>query len=131
MNIGEGGLESELQKTATLANNNQIVVPDSNEEKLRLSISPATGALRGSFVHPVTGRVTRHSGVVFQKQNLAEGYFLGSEQSGFVTVVPTDENDNDLGPIEPEEPPIIEEPPPVVEEPVEPEPEWRCVTAAH
>jgi WD40 repeat protein len=90
INLGEGDLDSELQKAATLENNNKIVVPDSNDEKLSVSVSASSGSLHGSFLHPVTGRKTRHSGVVFQKQNLAEGYFIGPDQSGFVSVVPTE-----------------------------------------
>lgn len=88
INLGAGDLDSELQKPAILENNNKFVVPDSNEEKIHVSVSASSGALRGSFIHPVTGRKTRHSGVVFQKQNLTEGYFLGAEQSGFVSIVP-------------------------------------------
>jgi hypothetical protein len=117
VNFGEGDLDSELQKPATLELNNRLVVPDSNDEKLRLSITSSSGAFRGSFVHPVTGRRTFHSGVVFQKQNLAEGYFLGTEQSGFVSVVPTDSETV----LTTNEPPVIEESPdpePII--PIEP-----------
>ncbi|MEO5803088.1 MAG: Ig-like domain-containing protein [Verrucomicrobiota bacterium] len=119
VNLGEGDLQSDLQQPATLEINNQFVIPaSSNEEKLRVSISATSGALRGSFVHPVTGRTTKHNGVVFQKQNRAEGYFLGTGQSGFVSVVPKDEASTPL---------LEEDPAPIVEEvvPVQPVPQPR------
>jgi hypothetical protein len=90
INLGDGDLESELQQPATLGTANKLVVPPSSEN-LRAAISTISGALKGSFIHPVTGRITRHRGVIFQKQNLAEGYFLGAEQSGFVSIIPTDQ----------------------------------------
>ena len=117
VNLGEGDLESELQKPATLEVNNRVVIPDSNTERLRVTVSASSGALRGSFIHPVTGRPTRHSGVVFQKQNLAEGYFLGTEQAGFVSVVPTD--GQNVPPAV--EPPVVDETP-VPDSPVPTEP---------
>lgn len=122
VNLGEGDLDSELQKSGTLETNNRFVVPNANDEKLKVSITSSSGAFRGSFVHPVTGRKTLHSGVVFQKQNLAEGYFLGIDQSGFVSVVPTD----GAGMILTNEPPIVEEiPSPDQSIPTEPLPSPR------
>lgn len=91
VNFGAGGLESELQHPATLEPNNQIIVSQTSDEKVRVGVTPTTGALRGSFIHPVTRRMTSHRGVVFQKQNLAEGYFLSTSESGFVSVVPSGE----------------------------------------
>ncbi|MEO7676929.1 MAG: hypothetical protein ABIV39_09230, partial [Verrucomicrobiota bacterium] len=91
VNLANGDLDNELQEIATLERNNQFVVTPGNSSKLRLAISASTGSLRGSFIHPVTGRNTTHRGVVFQKQNLAQGYFLGTGESGFVSVVPIDE----------------------------------------
>ncbi len=90
INLGDGDLTTELQQPARLGTANKLVVPPSSEN-LRASISTSSGALKGSFIHPVTGRTTKHRGVIFQKQNLAEGYFLGAEQSGFVSVVPIDQ----------------------------------------
>ncbi len=92
LNFGDGNLESELQHPATLEANNKFVINQASNEKIRVSISAVSGSLKGSFVHPVTGRPTNHRGVVFQKQNLAEGYFLGDSQAGFVSVVPADES---------------------------------------
>lgn len=120
VNLGEGDLESDLQKTATLETNNRFVVLDSDDEKLRISVSATSGTLNGSFIHPVTGRSTRYGGVVFQKQNVAKGFFLGAAKAGSVSVVPA--NSESAAPVD--ESPVLEEPP-VVEEPsivVEPEP---------
>ncbi len=91
VNLANGDLENDLQEMATLEPNNQFVVTPSDTAKLRLSISGASGELKGSFIHPVTRRNTSHRGVVFQKQNLAQGYFLGTGQSGLVSVVPANE----------------------------------------
>ncbi|MEO7298720.1 MAG: Ig-like domain-containing protein, partial [Verrucomicrobiota bacterium] len=79
-----------LRQPATLDANNKIVVPQANTEKINASISGTKGLLKGSFIHPLTGVKTSHRGVVYQKQNVAEGYFLGSGQSGIVSVVPVD-----------------------------------------
>lgn len=89
VNLREGDLESDLQQPATLDANNRFVI-QANDQNLRLSVSPTTGAIKGSFIHPVTRRTTTERGVVFQKQNLAEGYFLGAEQSGSISIVPAE-----------------------------------------
>ncbi len=90
VNLRAGDLESELQQPGTLDANNRFVI-QANDQKLRLSVSPSTGAIQGSFVHPITGRITKERGAVFQKQNLAEGYFLGTAQSGLISIIPVDD----------------------------------------
>ncbi len=102
VNLGSGDLETEVQRPVTLGSNNQFKVNPPADDKLRITVSAATGSLRGSFIHPVTGRTTKHQGVIFQKQNLAQGFFLGSAQAGFVAIVP-----NELG-FAPVEGPVIE-----------------------
>ena len=93
VNLDHGDLESGLQQPVTLGPNNRFTITDAGEEKLRIAVSASSGSLQGSFIHPVTGKTTKHRGIIFQKQNLAEGYFLGTAQSGVVLVVPA----GDLG----------------------------------
>jgi hypothetical protein len=54
------------------------------ENQFRWSFSPSTGFLTGSFLHPITQKITQFKGVFLPKQNWRSGYFLGPDQSGFV-----------------------------------------------
>jgi hypothetical protein len=58
------------------------------ESQFKLTLAPATGFLSGSFLHPATQKVTPFKGAVLQKQNWRSGYFLGTNQSGFVFIGP-------------------------------------------
>jgi hypothetical protein len=53
---------------------------------LRLNIVTSSGAITGSVVHPFTGKKIQLRGAVLQKQGVAYGYFLGTNESGSVTL---------------------------------------------
>jgi hypothetical protein len=56
-------------------------------------MTPGTGAFAGSFFHPLTNKLTPLKGVIFEKQQRADGTFTGSVfsgtvQTGIVTLLP-------------------------------------------
>ncbi len=54
--------------------------------KLKLSLNVSTGLLSGSFTHNAIGKKKTFGGVVFQKQNRADGLFLGVQEAGTITI---------------------------------------------
>ena len=75
-----------IVKTITLNGLNTITVTGPGADKLALTLNLADGTFRGTFVNPVTRLTTPLQGVVFQKQDLAAGYFLAPAQSGSVEI---------------------------------------------
>lgn len=57
-------------------------------EQMTATVTAATGALTGSYYHPVSKLRISFTGVVFQKQALAAGAALLSQTSGAVRIVP-------------------------------------------
>lgn len=51
---------------------------------LTFSLERKTGAFRGKFIHPVTGRRTSYAGALNQLEQIGAGYFLGLDQGGLV-----------------------------------------------
>ena len=73
----------------TLKNSGQYApgyVPVSPEDKLSLSFTAVTGAFSGKFFNGVA--LVPFSGVVLQKQQEGEGFFLGSDDGGEVVLAP-------------------------------------------
>jgi hypothetical protein len=57
--------------------------------KLILTIHKSTGVISGSFANPSDpGQMIRINGVLLQGQTNAQGYFLGTNQSGTFTLDP-------------------------------------------
>src|SRR5579859_1104401 len=84
---GAGDLASFLSNSVTLNPNNKVSLCTTN--KTKLSISAKTGLFSGSFVNPNTAKSTSFHGAILQDQNDGAGFFLGTDQTGFVTVQPT------------------------------------------
>ena len=54
-----------------------------NTNKLKLSIRSKTGLISGSFQNPANAKQTiTLNGILLQNQTNAQGYFLGTNQSG-------------------------------------------------
>jgi len=53
---------------------------------MTLSFSPSNGLFHGALLPPDSRHATAYSGVVFQKQNTGNGYFLGGTQTGYVFI---------------------------------------------
>jgi hypothetical protein len=86
--LSDGNLSNPVTASVVLSPLNTMTVAAPNPEQLALTVSAATGLLNGSFVHPETLRKISIRGVVLEKQNLAGGYFLGTNESGRVMLAP-------------------------------------------
>jgi len=56
--------------------------------KLKFSVAKSSGLFSGSVVPPETKKAIKFNGVVLQNQNLGSGFFLGTNQSGSVSLRP-------------------------------------------
>ena len=84
---GEGDLASFISNSVTLNTNNKVTLCVTNGFKL--TITTKTGLFSGNFINPVTSKPTTFKGALFQKQNNGAGFFLGTDQTGFVAVEPS------------------------------------------
>jgi hypothetical protein len=84
-----GNLSEPITGDVEFGGGNQLIPVAGALPQFKLKVQSATGAFSGSFLHPETGRTSSCRGVVLQKQNLGAGFFLGSSQSGYVLVKPT------------------------------------------
>jgi uncharacterized repeat protein (TIGR02543 family) len=92
-NLKQGNTNGEFAATFTLSTRNTVAITGLNPRRLRLTITPGTGAFAGSFFHPLTNKLTPLKGVIFEKQQRADGTFTGSVfggtvQTGIVTLLP-------------------------------------------
>ena len=84
--INSGNLPAVMTNQITLQHN-QLVSSQGSISNLTLTITPANGLFKGSFVHPVTGRPTSFQGIVVQQSSeyfpvLSGGWFLGTNAGG-------------------------------------------------
>ncbi len=80
-----GNLPVNITNRITLAASDTITVPiaSENTNKLKLTITPKTGLIHGSFQNPTNAKQTiAVNGVILQGETNAQGYFLGTNQSG-------------------------------------------------
>ena len=85
--LGEGNLDLFASNSVTLTAAKKVSLCVTNSFKL--TITPNTGLFSGSFINPATHKSTVFQGALFQKQNIGAGFFLGTNQTGFVTVEPS------------------------------------------
>jgi subtilisin-like proprotein convertase family protein len=78
----EGQIAPPLFKALSIDNKSKVSVVAKEEDKLSLKLSTKTGLVSGKFVHPESGKSSKLSGAVFQKQAGATGFFLGPNESG-------------------------------------------------
>ena len=81
-----GNLVADFTNSVVLGLNNQLANLSSNP--LTWSFSLATGTFKGSAIDPATGKALPFSGAVFQKENAAYGFLLGTNQSSRVSLAP-------------------------------------------
>ena len=84
---GAGGLASSVSNSVTLNAMNKITSCTTN--RFTLTVTTKTGLFSGSFINPGTGKPAKFRGALIQKQNDGAGFFLGSGQTGFVTIEPS------------------------------------------
>jgi len=86
VSLGGGNLSANLTNTITVNAKNQVQVTGANADKLKLTLTPATGSFSGSFVPPGTTKPVSISGVVVTDLEWAGGFFLGTSQGGSVII---------------------------------------------
>jgi hypothetical protein len=80
--LDNGDLAQDLTNTFVLGANNVL----SGTNLSRLTITNTTGLFGGSLTNPTTHKAISISGAVLQKVNAGYGNFLGTNQSGLVTL---------------------------------------------
>ena len=88
LTLGGGNLQSNLVKSVVIAANGNVTVSPADVDKLTLKVNPTTGQFSGSFVNPAVGKSTKVSGTFLQSDGSADGFFQGTNQTGFVTIEP-------------------------------------------
>jgi hypothetical protein len=78
--LSSAGLADVLVNYVKLDSNNRVT----SANKVSVVFTLSTGAFRGSVPNPAGGKAISFGGVVLQNQNLGEGYFLGTSESGKV-----------------------------------------------
>jgi len=85
--LDAGNLVTSQTNDAILNLNNTVTVGAPNANLLKVSFDLKTGRLKGSFAHPDNlSQNTPFYGAVLQNQNVGAGNFLGTNQTGAVTL---------------------------------------------
>jgi len=85
--LSGGGLTAPLTNAVTWGSNNKML-SDKNSGLQKLSLTPASGLFKGTVTDPASGHAVSFQGVLFEKNNVGLGFFLGPNQSGSVSFVP-------------------------------------------
>jgi hypothetical protein len=80
--LAHGDLPDSITNNLSIDLNNKIT----GTNKLVLSFTPTTGLFHGSVLNPDTGKPITVNGALLQKQDTGYGYFLGTDQSGSMTL---------------------------------------------
>lgn len=85
--VGGADIFGEIDFSGTLDQFNRFTADDTGASmRFHMSMSNGSGLMSGSFIDPSTGRAVGFQGVVFQKQNIAAGFWLGSLLSGYTVI---------------------------------------------
>jgi len=83
--LSGGGFATPVTNSVTWGANNKIT----SGASLKLSVNPASGLIQGSLTTgPGKAGMVPFQGVLFEKDNLGRGFFLGAGQSGTVIFAP-------------------------------------------
>ena len=80
-----------LVKDVALSAANALAVTNPAADKLKVTITPATGVFKGTFRDSHAGAttvLTTFTGVLFQQSSVGGGFFVGAKDSGGVTLTP-------------------------------------------
>jgi hypothetical protein len=80
-----GNLMAPFENSITLGADNKVINNSSN--KLTLTITATTGLFKGSVTPPDATKAISFGGVIYQKTDAAYGFFLGTNQSGQVSIM--------------------------------------------
>lgn len=81
-----GGLSTPITNSVTWGLDNKMVTEKG--ASLKLSLTASSGLFKGTTVDPATGHSVSFQGVLFEKNDVGLGFFLGGDQSGTVNFVP-------------------------------------------
>jgi hypothetical protein len=82
--LGGGNLPQPLAVPVRILANNRVV--PSVPIKLRMTLNAASGKFSGSFSPSSSGRGESFQGILIRPLNGGFGYFLGTNQSGYVRI---------------------------------------------
>ena len=82
-----GNLEDSIQTAVTLLPDNTVLAR-SQTNKLRVALVTSRGTFSGSFSVPPSKLKHKFNGVLIRQLNAGYGYFVGTNQSGFVRLGP-------------------------------------------
>jgi hypothetical protein len=85
--LSGGNLSQNITNLVSLLANNKIT--NTSPNKLTLTFTPTTGLFKGTVVDPATLKTIPYNGVVLQKQNVASGFSLGTNQTARALLSPT------------------------------------------
>jgi hypothetical protein len=88
ISLEAGGLTESLIKNAALGADNSFTFTPPGTDAVTLSINPANGVVRGSFIHPNTQELMTLRGVVDQRYNTVNGFFLNGDNAGTLLITP-------------------------------------------
>jgi hypothetical protein len=77
-----------LSATCRLGAGNNLIL-NNPPGRLKLAITPSTGVFKGTFLYPGQNKPTAFSGVLFQDQSVGQGFFLGPNGGGTVSLTPS------------------------------------------
>jgi uncharacterized repeat protein (TIGR03803 family) len=87
--LGGGNLASNIVKDIVIDAAGNVTVTPTGDDNLTLLITPKTGQFIGSFFNASTHKTVGLNGLLLQINNSGAGFFLGTNQSGFVVIEPT------------------------------------------
>jgi hypothetical protein len=88
--LGGGNLDVVLSNSVRIATNNAVTILSGNVTNLMLKLVPKRGTFSGRFLHPVTHKAVKFQGAVLQAQDFGAGFFAGSNETGYVTLNPSE-----------------------------------------
>ena len=86
LTIAKGNVAALPELPFTWTESNKAIYTRLGTEKLSLKFSAKHGTFSGSYVDKTTGHSIKIAGAVLQPQQIAAGYFIGDEQTGYVHI---------------------------------------------
>lgn len=87
VNYGTGDSTNQVLEVGTFDLKSRLTVSPT-ADKIKFSFRPTDGVFTGTFINFGDSRPTAFQGAVLQKKNIATGYFIGKNASGFISIAP-------------------------------------------
>jgi uncharacterized repeat protein (TIGR03803 family) len=89
LTLGGGNLASNIVKNIAIDAAGNVTVSPVGDDNLTLLITPTTGQFSGSFSSAGSHKAIAFNGLLLQIDHSGAGFFLGTNQSGFVLIEPS------------------------------------------